>query len=213
MAGSEADWLPAQTKSLHAQERDTEENRQRREEFVEVIGRIDLDRLIFLDESGVSTRMTRLYARSAGGGRIHETTPGGRWKILTILGAIGTRGMVATMTVEPATDREILLAYLDEVLGPKPRLGDVLVMDNRSSHKVSGVRERIEAAGARLLSPPPYSPGLNPIGRAWEKLKQLSRAAKARTKEALDEAFAQMLPWLTAEHAKASFRLPCNALQ
>jgi hypothetical protein len=107
-----------------------------------VIGRIDLDRLIFLDESGVSTRMTRLYARSAGGGRIHETTPGGRWKILTILGAIGTRGMVATMTVEPAADREILLAYLDEVLGPKPRLGDVLVMDNRSSHKVSGVREK-----------------------------------------------------------------------
>ena len=148
MAGSEAVGLSAEKKSLHTQERDTEENRKRRQEFVEVIGRIDLDRLIFLDESGVSTQMTRLYARCTGGARIHETTPDGRWKILTILGAISTRGMIATMTVEAATDREIFLAYLDEVLCPKLRPGDVVVMDNLSSHKVQGVRQRIEAAVA-----------------------------------------------------------------
>ena len=213
MAGGEADGLPAQKKSLHAQERDTEENRKRREEFVEVIGRIDLDRLIFLDESGVSTQMTRLYARSTGGARIHETTPDGRWKILTILGAISTRGMIATMTIEAATDREIFLAYLDEVLCPNLRPGDVVVMDNLSSHKVQGVRERIEAAGAQLLYLPPYSPDLNPIEKAWAKLKQLLRAVKARTKQALDQAIAQMLPLLTAEDAKAWFRLPFNALQ
>jgi transposase len=213
VAGGEADGLPAQKKSLHAQERDTEENRKRRKEFVEVIGKIDLDKLIFLDESGVSTQMTRLYARSRGGGRIHETTPDGRWKILTILGAISTRGMIATMTVEAATDREIFLAYLDEVLCPNLRPGDVVVMDNLSSHKVTGVRERIEAAGAQLLYLPPYSPDLNPIEKAWAKLKQLLRAAKARTKEALDEAIAKLLPLLTAEDAKAWFRLPFNALQ
>ena len=155
MASGEAARLPAQKKSLHAQERDTEENRKRREEFVETIGKIDLDRLIFLDESGVSTQMTRLYARSTGGARIHETTPDGRWKILTILGAISTRGMIATMTIEAATDREIFLAYLDEVLCPKLRPGDVVAMDNLSSHKVQGVRERIEAAGAQLLYLPP----------------------------------------------------------
>ena len=213
MASGEADGLPAQKKSLHAQERDTEENRKRREEFVEVIGRIDLDRLIFLDESGVSTQMTRLYGRSTGGARIHETTPDGRWKILTILGAISTRGMIATMTIEAATDREIFLAYLDEVLCPNLRPGDVVVMDNLSSHKVTGVRERIEAAGARLLYLPPYSPDLNPIEKAWAKLKQLLRAAKARTKEALDQAIAQNLPLLTTEDAKAWFRIPFNALQ
>jgi transposase len=213
VAGGEADGFPAQKKSLHAQERDTEENRKRREEFVEVIGKIDLDRLIFLDESGVSTQMTRLYARSTGGARIHETTPDGRWKILTILGAISTRGMIATMTIEAATDREIFLAYLDEVLCPNLRPGDVVVMDNLSSHKVTGVRERIEAAGAQLLYLPPYSPDLNPIEKAWAKLKQLLRAAKARTKEALDQAIAQMLPMLTAEDAKAWFRLPFNTLQ
>jgi len=213
VAGGEADGLPAQKKSLHAQERDTEENRKRREEFVEVIGKIDLDRLIFLDESGVSTQMTRLYARSTGGARIHETTPDGRWKILTILGAISTRGMIATMTIEAATDREIFLAYLDEVLCPNLRPGDVVVMDNLSSHKVTGVRERIEAAGAQLLYLPPYSPDLNPIEKAWAKLKQLLRAAKARTKEALDQAIAQNLPLLTTEDAKAWFRIPFNALQ
>jgi transposase len=171
-----------------------------------VIGGIDLDRLIFLDESGVSTQMTRLYARSTGGARIHETTPDGRWKILTIIGAISTRGMIATMTIEAATDREIFLAYLDEVLCPKLRFGDVVIMDNLSSHKVNGVRERIEAAGAQLLYLPPYSPDLNPIEKAWAKLKQLLRATKARTKEALDQAIAELLPLLTAQDAKAWFR-------
>lgn len=157
--------------------------------------------------------MTRLYARSIGGARIHETTPDGRWKILTILGAISTRGIIATMTIEAATDREIFLAYLDEVLCPKLRSGDVVVMDNLSSHKVNGVRERIEEAGAQLLYLPPYSPDLNPIEKAWAKLKQLLRTAKARTREALDQAIAQMLPLLTAEDARAWFRLPFNALQ
>ena len=121
--------------------------------------------------------------------------------------------MIATMTVEAATDREIFLAYLDEVLCPKLRPGDVVVMDNLSSHKVNGVRERIEAAGAKLLYLPPYSPDLNPIEKAWAKLKQLLPAAKARTKEALDQAIAQLLPLLTAEDAKAWFRLPFSALQ
>lgn len=177
-----------------------------------MIARIDLERLIFLDESGVSTQMTRLYARCAGGARIHETTPDGRWKILTILGAMSTRGMIATMTIEAATDREIFLAYLDHVLCPQLRPGDVVVMDNLSSHKVKGVRERIEAAGAQLLYLPPYSPDLNPLEKAWAKLKQLLRAAKARTREALDQAIAQLLPLLTAEDARAWFRLPFAAL-
>ena len=157
--------------------------------------------------------MTRLYARCTGGARIHETTPDGRWKILTIPGAISTRGMIATMTIEAATDREIFLAYLDDVLCPKLRLGDVVIMDNLSSHQVQGVRERIEAAGAQLLYLPPYSPDLNPIEKAWAKLKQLLRAAKARTKETLEQAIAELLPMLTAEDARAWFRLPFNALQ
>jgi len=150
--------------------------------------------------------MTRLYARCPGGPRIHETTPGSHWKILTILGAMSTRGMIATMTIEEATDTDIFLAYLDHVLCPQLRPGDLVVMDNLSSHKVKGVRERIEAAGAELLYLPPYSPDLNPIEKAWSKLKLLLRSAKARTREVLDQAITDLLPQITPDNAQAWFR-------
>jgi transposase len=150
--------------------------------------------------------MTRLYARCPGGPRIHETTPGSHWKILTILGAMSTRGMIATMTIEEATDTDIFLAYLDHVLCPQLRPGDLVVMDNLSSHKVKGVRERIEESGAELLYLPPYSPDLNPIEKAWSKLKLLLRTAKARTREVLDQAITDLLPQITPENAQAWFR-------
>lgn len=151
--------------------------------------------------------MTRSYARCLGGARIAEATPESNWKILTILGAMSTRGIIAAMTIEESTDTDIFLAYLDHVLCPKLRPGDVVVMDNLSSHKVQGVRERIAAAGVGLLYLPPYSPDLNPIEKAWSKLKQLLRSAKARTKEALDQTISELLPQITADNAQAWFRL------
>jgi transposase len=163
--------------------------------------------LIYQDESGVTTSMTRLYARCVGGARIAEAVPQGNWKILTILGAMSLRGMSATMTIEEATDTDIFLAYLDHCLCPALRPGDVVVLDNLSLHKVKGVRERIEAAGAELLYLPPYSPDLNPIEKAWSKLKTLLRSTKARTKEALDQAISELLPEITPENAVAWFRL------
>jgi transposase len=150
--------------------------------------------------------MTRRYARADGSARVHETTPERDWKILTILGAMSTRGMIATMTIEESTDADIFLAYLDHCLCPALRLGDVVVMDNLSSHKVTGVRERIQACGAELLYLPPYSPDLNPIEKAWSKLKQLLRAVKARSKEALDLAITELLPQITPDNAVAWFR-------
>lgn len=212
MAGVEEDELPAQKKSLHAAERDSEANQKRRIEFLEKIRAVPPERLIYLDESGVTTQMTRLYARSRDGARIHEAAPRGHWKILTILGAIGTRGMIATMTIEEATDADIFLAYLDHCLCPELRSGDVVVMDNLSSHKVKGVRQKIEARGAELLYLPSYSPDLNPIEKAWAKLKTLLRSAKARSKEALDEAIAKHLPEITSENARAWFRLRFGSL-
>jgi transposase len=149
--------------------------------------------------------MTRLYARSLGGSRIHESTPGGHWKIMTILGAISLRGMIATMTIEAATDAEIFLAYVEHVLCPSLKPGDVVVMDNLSSHKVSGVREWIEKAGAEVLYLPPYSPDLNPIEKAGAKLKQLLCSAKARTREALDQALEEALKLISAENDQAWF--------
>lgn len=151
--------------------------------------------------------MTRLYARAAGGARVHESAPEGDWKILTILGAMSSHGIIAAMTVEAATDREIFLTFLDEVLCPALRPGDVVIMDNLSSHKVDGVRERIERCQAELLYLPPYSPDLNPIEKAWSKLKQILRQAKARTAEALDQAIAEALPEISSANAQAWFRL------
>jgi transposase len=150
--------------------------------------------------------MTRLSGRRPDGRRIHEATPGARWKIMTILGAMSLRGMVATMTIEEATDAEIFRAYVERVLCPALRPGSVVVMDNLSSHKVKGVRERIEGRGAEVLYLPPYSPDLNPIEKAWSKLKQSLRSAKARSKEALEQAIADGLRQITPENANAWFR-------
>jgi transposase len=209
----EAARAAAQKKSLHAVERDTEANRERRAEFHRRILSTDPQRLIFLDESGVTTSMTRLRARTLSGRRIHEATPGGHWKIMTVLGAMSLRGILAAMTIEAATDADIFLAYLDHALCPVLRSGDVVVMDNLSSHKVQGVAERIERTGAELLYLPPYSPDLNPIEKAWSKLKQLLRSAKPRTSEALQQAIADALPKITAENAQAWFRLTLQWVQ
>ena len=203
----------SEKKSLHALERDTEANRKRREEFVERIRAIPPERLIYLDESGVTTSMTRLYGRCVGGRRIHEATPGGHWKILTILSAMSMRGMVATMTIEEPTDGDIFLAYVEHLLCPVLRPGDVVVMDNLSSHKAVGVRAWIENQGAELIYLPPYSPDLNPIEKAWAKLKQLLRSVKARNREALEQAITNLLPSITAQDAQAWFRLRLGTLQ
>jgi len=150
--------------------------------------------------------MTRLYARNFDGLRIHESTPEGHWKVLTTLGAMSLGGMVASMTVEAATDGDIFEAFLEQVLCPKLKSGDVVVMDNLSVHKMDRVRELIEGAQAELLYLPPYSPDLNPIEKAWSKFKQFLRSAKARTTEALDQAVSAALKTITPDNAKAWFR-------
>ena len=156
--------------------------------------------------------MTRLYARAAGGARVHESAPEGDWKILPILGAMSTRGMIAAMTVEAATDREIFLAFLDAVLCAALQPGDVVIMDNLSSHKVDGVRERIERCQAELLYLPPYSPDLNPIEKAWSKLKEILRQTKARSIEALDQAITKALPEISPANARAWSRFCFHGL-
>jgi transposase len=207
VGGVASSGLAPEKKSVHAAERDTEANRQRRAAYLERIGQIAPERLIYLDESGVSTQKTRRYGRVLGSARLREAVPAGNWKTLTVLGALSTEGIVAAMTVEAATDREVFLTYLDEVLCPKLKPGDVVVMDNLSTHLVEGVRQRIEAEQAELIYLPPYSPDLNPIEKAWSKLKQLMDASKARSVEALDQAIEAHLPKITADNAKAWFRL------
>lgn len=157
----------AEKKSLYAAEQDTAAGQARRFQWWKQAGRIDPERLIFLDESGITTEMTRRYGRGPGGERVREATPGGHWRTLTVLGAIRASGWVGVMTIEAATDGDVFLAYLDQVLCPQLRPGDVVVMDNLSAHKVDGVRARLQAEGAHLLYLPPYSPDFNPIEKCW----------------------------------------------
>ena len=110
------------------------------------------------------------------------------------------------MTIEEPTDGDIFLAYVEQVLCPVLRPGDVVIMDNLSAHKVAGVRALLHRAGAELIYLPPYSPDLNPIEKAWAKLKQSLRALKARTAAALEQAIAQLLPSITPDNAQAWFR-------
>jgi transposase len=161
--------------------------------------------LVFLDESGASTQLTRNYGRAPRGERVREGTPNSHWRTVTMLAALTTKGLRAPMTIESPTDGDVFLAYLEQVLCPWLQPGQVVIMDNLAAHKVEGVRQRIEATGARLIYLPPYSPDFNPIEKAWSKIKQLLRSAKARTVEALENAVAEALAAITAENALAWF--------
>jgi transposase len=204
--GARGDELAAKKKSLHAAEQDTKEVRHRRECWQQATSQIDPAKLIFLDESGVTTEMTRRYGRATRGERVHEGTPAGHWRTLTVLGAIRQSGWVAAMTIEAATDGDIFQAYLEQVLCPQLRPGDMVVMDNLSAHKVSGVRELIEQAKAGVLYLPPYSPDFNPIEQCWSKFKQLLRSAKARSLGTLESCVADALKAITSQDMQGCFR-------
>lgn len=150
--------------------------------------------------------MTRTHGRGPRGERVAGSVPGGHWRVTTVIGAMGLGGVEAAMTIESSTDADVFQAYVDRVLAPALAPGDVVVMDNLSSHKVPGVRRSIEAAGAELWFLPPYSPDLNPIEKAWAKVKQLLRAAAARTQESLEVAIAAALAAVTASDAAGFFR-------
>ena len=142
-----------------------------RKEFVENSRGFDPQRLIFIDEAGSNIAMTRPYAKSLRGSRAHGSKPS-RWgENLTMIGALGLRGLVAFMTIFAATDGDVFLAFVRQVLVPELQKGDIVVMDNLSSHKVEGVRQAIEDAGAKLVYLPPYSPDMNPIELCWAKMK------------------------------------------
>jgi len=193
-------------KTLHASEQDTDRGRQRRQNWWEQIAGIDARRLVFLDESGVTTEMTRRYGRAMRGQRVREGTPAGHWRTLTLLGAMTADGLVATMTIESPTDGEVFLAYLEQVLCPRLQPGQIVVMDNLSAHKHPQVRETIEQCGAQLLYLPPYSPDFNPIEKCWAKIKQALRAAKARLLDTLHQAIAVAIASVTQQNSTAWFQ-------
>ena len=160
---------------------------------------IELDpaKLVFIDETGANTKMTRLRGRAARGERCRAPVPFGHWNTTTLTAGLRLSGISAPMLLDGPMDGEHFLAYIEQVLVPTLTVGDTVIMDNLSSHKISGVRLAIEAAGARLLYLPPYSPDFNPIEMAFSKLKALLRAAAERTHDGLWDAVARAVDRFT----------------
>jgi transposase len=157
--------------------------------------------LVFLDESGAKTNMTRLRGRAQRGERVHASQPHGHWQTTTMLSSIRLDGSTACMTIEGATDTEVFRAFVRTVLCPTLRPGDLVVMDNLSPHKNDLTLGLIEQAGATVCFLPAYSPDLNPIEKMWSKVKQFLRSAEARTCAELLAAIAAALQTVTRQDA------------
>jgi transposase len=151
------------------------------------------ERLVFIDETWATTNMARRHGRAQRGQRVVAAVPHGHWKTTTFLAALRHDGLAAPCVFDGAINGARFLAYVEQALAPTLRKGDVVVLDNLRAHKVKGVREAIEARGARLRYLPPYSPDFNPIELAFAKLKALLRTAARRTVDALWHAIGHAL--------------------
>jgi transposase len=195
--------VAAQKKSQIASERDE----QARGLWRWLASRFDARRLVFVDESGFHTSMTRLRARAPRGKRAYGKVPRNRGKNTTLIAAITLQGgMGESMTVEGATDAEAFEAYVEHFLAPSLEKGQVVVLDGLGGHRTEKVRELIEARGADLVFLPSYSPEMNPIEEAFSKIKALLvRKEGARVREALVEAIGRALAAVTIEDAAGWF--------
>jgi transposase len=162
-------------------------------------------RLICIDETWAKTNMTRLRGRAPIGQRLRAKVPHGHWKTTTLIAALCTGGINCSTVVDGAINADVFEAFVQQVLVPQLRPGDVVILDNLSSHKRASIRKLIENAGATLLFLPPYSPDLNPIEMIFSKIKQLLRSMACRTREALWNAMQSVLNQVTASDAANCF--------
>lgn len=164
-------------------------------------------RFLFVDETGMNTDLARRYGRAPKGERVVDATvPRNTPRNLSLVGAMGAAGMVCSMALEGAIDGDAFLVFIEQCLGPHLREGDFVVLDNLNTHCSAKVEAAIYARGAFLLFLPTYSPDLNPIEKAWGKLKTFLRAVGARTSEALRAALAEGLQTITPADARGGFR-------
>ena len=166
--------------------------------FAEQLKDVPLADVVVLDESYATTAFTRPRGRCPRDQRLHARVPAGHWKRLTILAAITVQGVLAAATIAASTDGPAFTSFIADCLIPALRPGMVVVMDNLSSHKVSGIREAIESAGCRLVYLPPYSPDLSPIENVWSKAKAIVKMLEARTVVDLEAAVTLALEAVTA---------------
>jgi transposase len=185
-------------KDPHARERDTPEVQQEREDFRQEASGLDPQRLIFVDETGTTTAMARTYGRAPAGERVHGSAPG-HWESVTLICGMRLSGVTAPMIFEGATDAAAFESYVEQVLVPELRPGDVVIWDNLKPHQAKVVTEAVERAGARVMPLPPWSPELSPIEEMFSKLKGALHSAAARTTEAVYAAIGMALQDVSSE--------------
>jgi transposase len=179
-------------KVLRAQEQDSPEVQQQRRDFLEEIAGIDPKRLVFVDESGANTSMTRTHGRAPVGERVHGAVPG-HWDSVTLIGGLRLSGVTAPVVFQGATDTPAFQSYVEQVLVPELEPEDVVIWDNLQPHQAAVVVAAVEQAGARVIPLPPWSPDLTPIEEMFSKVKGALRSAAARTTMAIDAAIGSAL--------------------
>jgi transposase len=190
--------LPRKKKVPRACEQDSPEVQEQRREFCEELAGIDPRRLVFVDECGANTAMTRNYGRAPAGQRVYADTPG-RWESITLTSGMRLSGAMAAVAFPGATNTVMFEDYVEEVLVPELRPGDVVIWDNLKPHKSEEAIEAVEEAGARVVPLPPYSPDMTPIEEMFSKVKNVVRSVAARTTGAVYAAFASGLHDVTLE--------------
>ena len=190
---------------IHAAEQDRPDVRRKRAAFRGRASRVDRARFVFLDETGTNTALARLYGRAPRGERAVGRVPATRWETSTLVSAIRSDGVVGSLIFRGATDAPAFRTYVDKVLAPALRPGDIVVLDNLKAHKGGGIARAIRKAGAGVWYLPPYSPDFNPIEKVWPKVKGLLRKAGARTTETLWEAIGKALGEVTAKDCQGCF--------
>jgi transposase len=185
--------LTFKKKVIHAAEQDRPDVAERRLYWQLAQQGINPEQIVFLDEFGATTKMTRTHGRALQGTRLVEKVPHGHWKSNTFVAGLRSTGLVAPLAIDGAMNGELFEAYVKQQLVPTLRPGDLVILDNLPSHKRTGARLAIEAVGAQLIFLPPYSPDFNPIEQAISKLKRMLRSAKQRTIAGLQECFGKLL--------------------
>ena len=196
-------------KTNFADERDTPRVQEQREAFCEKMAAVPVNHLVFVDESGATTAMSRTYGRAPAGERVRATIPGA-WKNVTLISGLRCAGVVAPMALPGATDQTVFETYVQQALVPELHAGDVVVWDNLSSHKSAKAVAAIEAVGARVEPLPVYSPDLSPIEEMFSKVKGGLRSAAARTVDTVIGAMGTVLNHVTQHDALGWFRDRCS---
>ena len=175
---------------------------QEREAWLAAQPSLDATKLVFLDETWLSTNMARRHGRCPRGQRLKAAIPYGHWKTTTFLGGLCHHGLIGPLVLDGPIDAESFRAYVEQFLAPALRPGQIVIMDNLATHKVPGIREGIEAVGARVLYLPRYSPDFNPIEQLFAQMKSALRKAAARTLEALWTAVAEAIHQIKPEQCR-----------